>query len=99
MARFVLNSELCLAGGSLRSEIDRYNAMDFQVIAESVVHRERRLLVGREGGGYIQLDSASLPIPVPDDVFARLRSMTHYRPVPTFVNSMLEDGLLHQVAD
>ncbi len=73
--------------------------MDLQVIAESVVHSERRLLVGREGRGYIQLDSSSLPIEVPRHDFERLRSMGHYRTVTASSRRMLEESYVHQVAD
>ncbi len=73
--------------------------MNLQVIAESIVNNERRLLVGHEGRGYIQLDSSSLPIEVPPHDFERLRSMGHYRPVAASSTRMLEESFVHQVAD
>lgn len=57
--------------------------MDFQIIAESVVHPGRRLLVGRDGDGYIQLDMGAEPIAVPEHDFVRLLAMRHYRFIPT----------------
>jgi hypothetical protein len=56
-------------------------AMSYQIIAESDVHPGRRLLRGRDGDGYIQLDSNTEPIAVPEQDFARLRAMQHYRSV------------------
>lgn len=73
--------------------------MDLQIIAESVVHSERRLLIGREGRGFIQLDASSMPIEVPADDFARLRAMHHYRPVIDLGALSIEESYLHQVAD
>ncbi len=72
--------------------------MDYQVVAESIVHQDRRLLIGREGNGYIQLDSSSLPIAVSDRDFARLRMMGHYRPVVLQWN-FEHSGVAAQVAD
>ncbi len=72
--------------------------MNFQVIAESIVHSDRRLLIGREGRGYIQLDASSMPIAVSERDFARLRAMQHYRPTPT-IRMPLAEGQYRQVAD
>jgi hypothetical protein len=73
--------------------------MDLQIIAESVVHRERRLLIGREGRGYIQLDSSSKPIEVPEEDFARLCAMQHYRTLVSTIGLAVDESYLHQVAD
>lgn len=53
--------------------------MDFEVIAENALCPGRRLLVGSDGSGYLQLGAAQAPIPVSDDDFARLQAMSHYR--------------------
>jgi hypothetical protein len=53
----------------------------YRVVAESMVHSGRRLLVNRHGTGYIQLDQHSVPIAMPDEDFARLCAMRHYRAV------------------
>ena len=53
--------------------------MDYQIIAESNVHPGRRLLVGRDGDGYIQLETDAAPIAVPEHDFVRLLAMRHYR--------------------
>jgi hypothetical protein len=73
--------------------------MDLQIIAQSQVHSERRLLIGRGGRGYIQLDASSLPIEVPARDFARLRSMEHYRPLSQPSVALLEESYVNQVAD
>ncbi len=72
--------------------------MDYQVVAESIVHPDRRLLIGREGTGYIQLDGSSPPIAVSDRDFARLRMMAHYRSVVLQWN-FENPGVAAQVAD
>jgi hypothetical protein len=75
--------------------------MEFQIIAESVIHPGRRLLVGSDGDGYIQLELGTAPIAVPEHDFVRLLAMRHYR----FVQSDLDLALLEasqeriQVAD
>lgn len=59
---------------------------DFQVIAESAVHRGRRLLIGSDGNRYIQLDIAEPPVQITCADFQRLQSMGHYHPVdPTVI--------------
>ncbi len=73
--------------------------MDYKIIAESTVHSERRLLIGREGRGYIQLDASSKPIAVPERDFARLRSMRHYRPVRRSRATARPAVLSRQIAD
>lgn len=55
--------------------------MNFQTIAESEVHPGRRLLVGHNGDGYIQLEADTEPIAVSKSDFLRLRTMRHYRSV------------------
>lgn len=53
----------------------------YRVIAESVIHPGRRLLMNRRGEGFLQLESDSTPQPVPPADFARLRRMSHYQPI------------------
>lgn len=54
---------------------------DFQIIAESAVHRGRRLLICSDGNRYIQLDIAEQPVQITDADFQRLQAMRHYHPV------------------
>lgn len=54
---------------------------DYRVVAESTLHRGRRLLINAHGDGYLQLGANSLPLPLAPHDFARLRAMRHYRPV------------------
>jgi hypothetical protein len=54
---------------------------NFEIVAESKVHFGRRLLVNPSGVGHIQLDQNSMPIPMPEEDFARLLAMSHYNPV------------------
>lgn len=54
---------------------------DYRVVADSTVHRGRRLLINARGDGYLQLGSDSLPLPLSAHDFSRLRAMRHYRPV------------------
>jgi hypothetical protein len=60
--------------------------MDYQVVAESVVHPGRVLMVGRDGDGYIKLETESTPIAVPELDFVRLLAMSHYRFVEADLN-------------
>lgn len=73
--------------------------MDYKIIAESTVHSDRRLLIGGEGRGYIQLDASSRPIAVPARDFARLRSMRHYRPVRRSRAATTRPALTQHLAD
>jgi hypothetical protein len=52
--------------------------MDYQIVAESAIHRGRRLLIGSDGAGYLQVDPGIPPVLLSDADFARLRSMHHY---------------------
>jgi predicted transcriptional regulator len=73
--------------------------MDYQIIAESILHSERRLLLGRDGRGYIQLDSITAPLEVSQQDFERLRSMRHYRSVVNgWIGTYSEPAVQH-VAD
>ena len=56
---------------------------EYRVVAESTVHRGRRLLINARGDGYLQLGSDGLPLPLSAHDFSRLRAMRHYLPVVT----------------
>ena len=74
--------------------------MDFQIVAESVVHPGRRLLVGRDGDGYIQLSMDDTPIAVPEYDFVRLLAMRHYRFIQTEIHAeLLPPIMVHQHHD
>jgi hypothetical protein len=68
--------------GLERLDHNRVGTMDYHVIAESIVHQGRRLLVGCDGEGYIQLAIGTDPIAMPEHDFVRLLAMRHYRIVP-----------------
>lgn len=54
---------------------------EYRIVAESVVHPGRRLLVNHLGEGFLQLGINAMPLPVSREDFDRLRRMEHYRPV------------------
>ncbi len=60
---------------------------DYRVVAESTVHRDRRLLINAQGDGYLQLGAGSPPLPLSPHDFSRLRAMRHYRRVATAARS------------
>lgn len=80
-------------------DVDRDVAVEYRVIAESAVHRDRRLLVDRIGQGYLQLDRVSDPLPLSDRDFARLRSMEHYQSVQNGKQALLDEIRVQHAAD
>lgn len=54
----------------------------YRVVAESMVHRGRRLLMNDRGDGFLQINDEALPLPLDKRDFARFMKMRHYRPMP-----------------
>lgn len=54
----------------------------YRVVAESMIHRGRRLLMNEQGDGFIQINDEALPLPLDRRDFARFMKMRHYRPTP-----------------
>ena len=86
---------------SERSDRHGVETMDYQIIAESNIHPGRRLLVGCNGDGYIQLAIGAEPIAMEEHDFVRLLVMRHYRLVPAILHldRFAPFGLRDQVAD
>ena len=101
MAREMLDFRYVARIGVERFDRYKVDTMDYQVIAESAIHQGRRLLVGGDGDGYIQLAMGTDPIAVPEHDFVRLLAMRHYRIVPAdlYLDRFAPLTVRDQVAD
>jgi len=101
MAREMLNPRYVVRIGVGHFDRHKVDTMDYQVIAESIIHLGRRLLVGGDGDGYIQLAIGADPIAVPEHDFIRLLAMRHYRIVPAdlYLDRFPPIAVRDQVAD